>query len=202
MMLRAHPSDGFSYIELLVCTAIILILYALYLGPSSAAGQAKRKAECAQHLQQMHLSLALYAQEHNGTFPVRTDASSSEQPLSLLVPQYTSDTSVFICPAGRQAKLPEAQVFDNRRISYSYYMGVRADAGPSVPLVSDAQVDTTTVRPIGTPLFAEKRSATGGNHVQYGGNVLFADGHVESFPNRVTRDLDASAGVKLLNPKP
>src|SRR5579884_217411 len=100
MIVRSPQDRGFSYIELLICTAIVLILYALYLGPGSRAWEERRRAECAQRLEQMSLSLALFAQEHNGKFPSQADARSSDVPLSMLVPQYTSDTSVFICPAG------------------------------------------------------------------------------------------------------
>jgi prepilin-type processing-associated H-X9-DG protein len=202
MIFRSYRDCGFSYVELMVCTAIVLTLYAVYLGPSSRMGQEKRKADCAHRLEQLHLALALYAQEHGGVFPVTSGAHSSEQPLSVLVPQYTSDTSVFICPAGRQSELPAAQPFEDRRISYAYYMGVRSDAAPTMPLISDAQVSASATKHSGELIFDEHRSSTGGNHGPYGGNILFTDGHVESFANRVSQDLGVPSGVSLLNPKP
>jgi prepilin-type N-terminal cleavage/methylation domain-containing protein/prepilin-type processing-associated H-X9-DG protein len=196
-----HKPAGFSLVELLVCMAIILVAYVTVFSAGSEQGQARRKAACAANLEQMQIALSVYAAEHEKAFPVTPGATSSEVPLSELVPRYTSDTSIFVCPGSNTATLPGAQPFANRRISYAYYMGVTRDADASVPLVSDAQVNTNAKRR-GEPLFSLDGKGPGHNHRKYGGSVLFADGHVETWGPLTARDLPLTTGAVLLNPKP
>jgi prepilin-type processing-associated H-X9-DG protein len=196
-----RPNGGFSYIELLVSLAIIVILYAVFLGPSSRQMQEKRKAECSHQLQQIYLSITAYAADHDGAYPSVRGAMSPSQPLSLLVPKYTSDTSIFICPGSGDSALPGGQPFENRRISYAYYMGLHSDAGVQAPVLSDAQISSTPKRK-GDPLFATaKNEHPGNNHRTFGGNVIFADGHVETTDGLAPVDLPVPFGGTLLNPK-
>ena len=180
--------------------AIIMLLYYIMLGPGSQAGQARSKAACAANLAQMQASLSLFAAEHNGAFPIAAGATSSEGPLSQLVPHYTTDTSIFICPGSKNSALPSAEPFADRKISYAYYMGLRRDAPAETPLVSDAQIDSHPKRK-GDTLFSVNGKAPGNNHRAYGGSVLFVDGHVETAGAMATRDLTIPSGVVLLNPK-
>src|ERR1041385_3698614 len=92
---RARSTDGFSLIELLCTVAIILILYTLYFTGGSAQRQAKEKAHCQRNLENIYVALKTFTLDHNDAFPVATNASSSEAPLSLLVPRYTSVTEFF-----------------------------------------------------------------------------------------------------------
>jgi len=192
---------GFSLIELLVSVLIIMLMYFMMFGPASKYGQARRKTACAANLAQMHMALSLFAAEHDGTFPAVLGAASSEAPLSELVSKYTTDTSIFVCPGGNTAKLPGAQPFANRRISYAYYMGLKQNDSPDAPLVSDAQVNVHPKRQ-GDATFSTTGKAPGNNHRRYGGNVLFLDGHVETIDTMATHDLVIPSGVVLLNPKP
>ena len=194
---KAH---GFSLVELLVVMAIVLILYASMYGPSSASGQAKRRAQCAQQLQQMHLMLTLFAGEHDGAFPAAR-GSTSEGALSQLVPLYTTDTSVFICPGSGHAALPGAQPFADRRISYAYCAGLKRDADPAAMLVADALANTRA-KLNGDTLFSTNGHAPGNNHRTGGGNILFVDGHVEMSGAIAPRALPILPGATLLNPKP
>jgi prepilin-type processing-associated H-X9-DG protein len=192
---------GFTYVELLITTVIVCVLYLMVLGPGSALGQSRSKARCAAQLQQLHQCLAAYATEHNGAFPVITGATTSEAPLSTLVPLYTTDTSLFICPGSKDPGLPGAEPFANRRISYAYYMGLKSDAPPGTAVLSDAQA-TTAAKHSGEPLFSTNGAGPGNKHRSYGGNVLFTDGSVETYRAQATRDFPLPAGVTLLNPHP
>ena len=202
----AFRRGGFSFVELLVSLLIISVLYALYFGPGNNAIQAQRKSECARQLQQIAMVLNAYAADHNGAFPSVAGAKSPSEPLSLLVPQYTTDTSLFICPGGRDSALAPARPFAGRRISYAYYMGCRQPGGsPSAdaaeaPLLSDAQINANPKRR-GKPVFAASDRAPGNNHRGYGGNIVFIDGHRETAEPCGTRDLPVFPGIILLNPE-
>lgn len=196
-----HCPRGFSYIELLVCTALVGVAYLMLLGPGSAIGQSRSKEQCLEQLRKMHQSLSLYAAEHAGRFPVVAGATSSEPALSELVPLYTTDTSIFICPGSKDTALPGAQPFASGRISYAYYMGLTSASPGDSPLVSDAQA-TTSDKDQGEPLFSPDGRGPGNKHRKYGGNVLFVDGHAESFGPIAPRSLPVPARSTLLNPKP
>jgi prepilin-type processing-associated H-X9-DG protein/prepilin-type N-terminal cleavage/methylation domain-containing protein len=191
---------GFSLIELVISITIITIAYVMMFGAGSKYGQTRSKAACSANLAQMYMALSLYAAEHNGAFPTQAGATSSEAPLSELVPRYTTDTSIFICPGSRTSALPGAQPFADRRISYAYYMGLTRTSGPDIALASDAQADLQAKRK-GEALFSTTGSGPGCNHRGYGGNVLFVDGHVETGDALAPRDLPIPTGAVLLNPK-
>ena len=191
---------GFSLLELLISTLIIMLMYFMMFGPGSKYGQARRKAACAVNLAQMHMALSLFATEHDGAFPAVLGATTSETPLSELVPKYTTDTNIFICPGSNAPTLAGAQPFANRRISYAYYMGLKQTDSPNAPLASDAQVNVHPKRQ-GDAVFSDTSSAPGNNHRRFGGNILFLDGHVETGSTVATRDLPIPTGVVLLNPK-
>ena len=195
-----RKTHAFSLVELLVVMAIVLIAYASMYGPSSASGQAKRRAQCVQQLQQMHTMLALFAGEHDGAFPAAR-GPTSEGALSQLVPLYTTDTDVFICPGSGDSALPGAQPFADQRISYAYCAGLKRDADPGALLVADA-LASTRAKLSGDPLFSTTGHAPGNNHRTAGGNLLFVDGHVETSGSIAPRALPIPAGATLLNPKP
>ena len=201
-MAQKQAHSAFSYIELLIVTAIISILYAICLGPSSRVMQERRRADCARRLGQTYLALELYAKEHNGAFPSVPGSVTSDQPLNLLIPQYTTDTQGFICPASGHSDLPAAKPILGKQISYAYYMGQYRAESVGLPLMSDSQTTVIAVKIAGEPLFGEKRGRLGGNHGTYGGNILFTDGHVETCGLGAPRTLAPGAGVMLLNPRP
>ena len=166
---------GFSLIELLITLAVILILTTMYW--SNTANPERGKNACAQNLRKMHLVMEIYAKDNSDKFPVLTGARTAEEPLDRLVPHYTSDTSIFICPASRDSSLPSGESIRNRRISYAYYMG-RRPGGEQEVLMSDRQVDTQP-KEAGQFVFSQTGKSPGNNHRKNGGNFLFGDGHVD-----------------------
>jgi len=184
----------------MVVMVLVTVGYALMFGAGSKTMQTRNREQCVQQLQQMHTILMLYAAEHNGVFPQATGATS-ESALSQLVPVYTTDTSVFICPGSGRATLPPAKPFADRRISYAYCSGLTREAAPATPLVADALVNPSTLLK-GDALFSVDGSAPGNNHRALGGNVLFVDGHVEAVPPRAPNSLAIPSGATLLNPHP
>jgi prepilin-type processing-associated H-X9-DG protein len=189
-------------IELLAVAAILLIggfLVLRSLGGTSDA-QRKKKAECELNLQKIHIALQVFANAHAGCYPSNAAAVTSEDVLDLLVPKYTVDTSVFVCPASQDRPLASAESLKGQKISYAYYMGQRQSDASGL-LMSDRQIDTKP-RPAGQYAFSTTGKPPGNNHKKFGGNFLFCDGHVQSTAASVPFALDIPGGIVLLNPKP
>jgi prepilin-type processing-associated H-X9-DG protein len=190
-----------SLIELLIVMALILVLFVLYYNPGGFRYQRRAQKACEANLRTLHLVLEMYAGDHSGRYPALKSARTSEPVLSLLVPQWTSRTAPFICPGSRHRKLPEARPFADRRISYAYLMGLTNPVAQEVWLLTDSQVDTRARR-AGEPLFSTESRGLGANHRQFGGNVLFGDGHVDGSPAAARWDMPQPPGSIALNPKP
>jgi prepilin-type N-terminal cleavage/methylation domain-containing protein/prepilin-type processing-associated H-X9-DG protein len=191
---------GFSLIELLVVLALMIILTTMMWGFGSESHQRAAQRACRQNLEKIYVSLQIYANDFSGRLPATTNAQTSEEPLSLLVPHYTVDTSIFICPGSKDAPLPSGVSFANRKISYAFYMGQRPGDAQQ-PLMSDRQINTEP-KPTGDPVFSTNGKPPGNNHHKYGGNFLFGDGHVDLTPPQLAFSLVTTQGVVLLNPKP
>jgi prepilin-type processing-associated H-X9-DG protein len=192
---------GFSLLELFLVAVILFIVFTLFLSAGSKSGQEKRLAACQSNLQNIYAALRTYSQDNNGTLPAVPGAQTSEAPLSLLVPKYTTGSEFFICPGGRDKPLPDAQPFADRKISYAYYLGRTLEDGSAAPLVSDAQVDTAS-KTQGQIVFSPDGKKPGNNHNKFGGNFLFCDGNVQTTPARLAFPLPPATNVILLNPKP
>jgi prepilin-type processing-associated H-X9-DG protein len=180
---------------------IIFILFTLYISAGSKSAQEKRLAACQNNLQSIYAAFRTYAQDNSGTLPAIPGASTSEAPLSLLVPKYTTGTEFFICPGRPDKPLPDAQPFADKKISYAYYMGRTLSDGAEAPLASDAQVDTVP-KTQGQTVFSLDGRKPGNNHNKFGGNVLFSDGSVQYTVSRLAFPLPLATNVVLLNPKP
>jgi prepilin-type N-terminal cleavage/methylation domain-containing protein/prepilin-type processing-associated H-X9-DG protein len=190
---------GFSLIELLLVVAIILVLATLYWGPNKKGSRQRAvMGACQKNLETLYIPMQLYANDHAGKFPLEAGARNSEEALAPLVPRYTSDTSVFICPGSKDSKLPSGESFRKRRISYAYYMG-RGPTNSSDAIITDRQVDSLP-KPAGGALFSASGKPPGNNHGQLGGNLLFGDGHVEQSPPQSRFALPIASGDVLLNP--
>ncbi len=190
---------GFSLIELMIVAVLILILSAMMYGRGSSNRQKQLKQECSHNLDKVYVAMQIYANDHFGYFPGLPGAKTSDEALDLLVPRYTADTSIFICPGSKDPTPPAAESIRNRKISYAYYMG-RDLKTPAEPLMSDRQVDTAS-RPAGVPAFSTDGKPPGNNHHKYGGNFLFCDGAVIASPAAPTMSMTFTQGVVLLNPR-
>jgi len=199
---RVSGSDraGFSLIELLVVMALMLIMATMMYGFGSPSRQRAEKKACQQNLSKIYVAMQIYATDYAGKLPVNTNAETSEEALYVLVPRYTADTSIFICPGGRDSALPEGASIRKRKISYAYYMGAHFNDAQQV-LMSDRQVNTLP-KNAGDEAFSTTGKPPGNNHHKYGGNFLFGDGHMEMTPARVPFSLATNPGVVLLNPRP
>ena len=191
---------AFTLIELLVTMILILLMYFLLFSAGSKPYQERQKILCQKNLQSVHVALKIYAADHQEHFPANGAASVAEEPLSLLVPTCTTDTAIFTCPGSGDRTLPSGEPFASRRASYAYCMGLKAGAGPRQWLVSDRQVNALAKK-AGDPLFSSNGKPPGNNHRQFGGNLLFCDGHLESSPPAASQELSIPEGGTLLNPR-
>ncbi len=183
------PHAGFTLVELLVAMFIAVALYAVVVGPGRAQVEKQKLAKCAENLRKLHLTVTLYANEHDGEFPTGAGAANADEVFAGLVPRYTSDRSLFTCPATSHS---------DGRVGYAFVAGLRRESA-SAMLASDAQVNAEPKRH-GARLFADEEGSRAGNHGKAGGNLLFADGHVETVGTVAPRDFLFSKGTQLLNP--
>ena len=198
--LRVSRARGFSLLELFLVVVIIFVLFTLYFSSGSKSYQTRKLADCERNLQNIYVAFRTYSQENQGALPVIAGAQSSEAPLSLLVPRYTTGAGFFICPGSKDKPLPDAKPFANRKISYAFYMGRKLADGSSKPLMSDAQVDTLP-KDTGQLVFSPDGKPPGNNHDKFGGNILFCDGNVQSSPPKAAFNLPTGPDIVLLNPK-
>jgi prepilin-type N-terminal cleavage/methylation domain-containing protein len=196
---RLSTTAAFSLIELLVVLAVLVILTTLYWNH----GPSKRDIDltaCRQNLEKIYLATEIYARDNSEKYPVTTNAHTSEDALALLVPHYTSDTSVFLCPASGDSPLPAGKSFRDWKISYAYYMG-RRSSDVDTALMSDEQVNSFS-KNAGDTVFSDNGKPPGNNHGKGGGNFLTCSGGVISSGDNAPFPLNLTAPVVLLNPKP
>jgi prepilin-type processing-associated H-X9-DG protein len=198
--LRCRCSSAFSLVELLIVIALVVVVWALWFSDLSRSHEDSEAAKCSDNLQKIFLAAQIYDNDY-GAFPRATNARTSEAALGLLVPRYTSDRSIFICPASRDFDIPSTAPLAKYKISYAYYMGRNTNSGSSDFLMSDRQINTLS-KNSGDQVFSITGKAPGNNHSKYGGNVLFCDGNVQDIPARAPFSLAFSNGIVLLNPKP
>ena len=182
---RVKLSPGFSLVELIVTLALMIVLAVMLFGFSSAKRQRTAKQLCGDNLQKIFLALQIYANDSCGNFPVVTNST---------------DTSIFICPGGRDSAIPDSESLRKHKISYAYFMGRRSDQ-PQGLLASDRLIDLAAKRS-GEPIFSANGKSPGNNHHKYGGNFLLSDGSVEASPALLSMPALTTNGIVLLNPKP
>jgi type II secretory pathway pseudopilin PulG len=185
-------------LELLVTVALIMILTVMTTGYLTTSSREKAMASCQNNLQKIYLALNIYKSDNNA-FPFIKDATTSAQPLSLLVPKCTTMTEIFICPLSKDEALPEAESFAKRRISYSYYMGLSTNTDSAAIIASDAQVDNAPKKR-GQPVFSSDGSKPGNNHGDKGGNLITCAGEMVVSGPKASRDFSFPPEVRLLNP--
>ena len=191
---------GFSLLELLVVLFLLVVLSVIVDNRFGATDRQRALAGCRNNLQKIYLALTIYENDNRGAFPFLKDASSPAGPLSLLVPKSTTVTEMFICPGSKDKPLPEAEAFDQRKISYAYYSGYTTNDDAGAIIVSDAQVDAAPKNQ-GQQLFSADGKKPGNNHGKDGGNFLSRGGDVTASGPKASRDMRFPTGVRLLNPE-
>ena len=191
---------AFSLIELLITMAFIIVLYTMMFGFGAKQNQLRQKAKCRNNLQKAYVSLQIYANDSRRMFPIVTNAMTSETALGVLVPRYSADNSIFICPGSKDKKLSPDKSLTKARISYAYYMGL-SETNASAALMSDRQLNTKA-KALGELAFSDTGKKPANNHHKYGGSFLFGDGAIHSSAPVLTIPLPLTNNITLLNPQP
>jgi prepilin-type N-terminal cleavage/methylation domain-containing protein/prepilin-type processing-associated H-X9-DG protein len=195
---KSNRKAGFSLIELLMVVLIIALLSALVWGALGGNKEKSKLVSCQQNLQKIHISMQIYANDSGNRYPIVPGALSSEQALSPLVPKYSADTSIFICPGVDDSPSVNNDPLSKQHISYAYYMG-RTPGDAQTVLMSDAQVNSLS-KNSGQQIFSATGKPPGNNHKKAGGNFLFSDGHADSTISGAPFSLVLTQGVVLLHP--
>ena len=196
---RGNRLNGFSLIEMLITLALLLIMVVMWHGFGSRSNQERQKKACQKNLLTTYVALEIFANEHDGRFPLVPDARSSEDALALLVPHYTVATDKLVCPGSKDDSIPPATPLAGQRISYTYFMG-RTLNDKDVVVMSDRLLDTAPKSP-GQAVFSSNGKPPGNNHHQYGGNFLLCDGEVRSAGTNISFALTTTPNVTVLNPR-
>src|SRR6266540_1692905 len=93
---------GFSLMELIIVLGLLIVLVVLMFNASSRSFQRQQKSACEKNLQTVYVALEIFANENTNAFPIKPNARTSEEPLSLLWPKYTSVAEAFICPGTKE----------------------------------------------------------------------------------------------------
>jgi hypothetical protein len=176
-----------------------MIVMSLYWGSGSASQQKAKQEVCRKNLQKIFIAMQIYAQDQHDKFPSVPSASTAEEALDLLVPRYTADTTIFICPGSSDSDLASGESIRKRTISYAYYMG-RLPTDGQEALMSDRQVDTSP-KGAGQLAFSSTGKSPGNNHGKFGGVFLFCDGTARLVPAALPFAVNQSTQVVLLNPR-
>jgi prepilin-type N-terminal cleavage/methylation domain-containing protein/prepilin-type processing-associated H-X9-DG protein len=205
---------GFTLIELLVVIAIIAILAAILFPVFAQARDKARSASCQSNLKQFSLSVLMYAQDYDETFPI-WERLEQAKPLRVtrwdqVILPYVKNIEIYHCPTQKRWAGAVSTYGYNRQLGE---LVDRSKANPftaipaGYPLAgvpSPAQVillydaDPEGLRPFASgnahPWF---RVASRAYHLDNtfsqrhgdGDNIAFTDGHVKWYQTQSINDL-------------
>jgi len=132
--------NGFTFLELMISMALILVLMAL-LSPMLLRGRdSARRAACMSNLSQLGGALHLYAQDYDGRFPV------AQNDWTVTAQVYSKNRNVYVCPSeptesrerfqpGATAKAASGEPLIYS--SYSYRAGLANDDPAEEPVSTE-----------------------------------------------------------------
>jgi len=96
---------GFNLLELLVVSAMVMLLAAILVPATERAKEITRKMVCATNLRQLGVALRIYAANNEGWYPVEDTCGNPQCALiGELYDQYVSQRDMFYCPSADQVE--------------------------------------------------------------------------------------------------
>jgi len=191
---RANTS-GFTLIELLVVICVIAVLAAVLLPAHSGPSRATRVV-CMSHLKQIDLGFYLYAEDYGGKFPMQVSVmnggtmefiySGHAFPHFEKLRKYMNESQPFtmlVCPSdkSRQAAT-NYEALNDMNVSYFLNADACHTNNPSQTFFAGDRNLKSNGQTVGPGLLMVATNVdlnwSGELHLR-GGNLAFADGHVE-----------------------
>ncbi|MBV9657689.1 MAG: type II secretion system protein [Verrucomicrobia bacterium] len=184
---------GFTLIELLVVITIIILLAGLAVGVVPQALEKANQVQCLSNARQVNLALRLFADDHDGNFPVNaanggsdftpkdaSPASSSNDAFKTLFPAYAKQEKLFYVGKSKwcNTSAPDEnfttveQCLKAGENDYSYVRGLNTTSDPNLPVVFNGLAGDGT-----SPYYVTDKTKPGG---VWGGRkaiVVYVDGH-------------------------
>jgi prepilin-type N-terminal cleavage/methylation domain-containing protein/prepilin-type processing-associated H-X9-DG protein len=191
MLVAKAKTSGFTLIELFVVLAMLAVLYVLLY--SAKVGGGSNFARCGSHLKQIGIGYMMWADDHDGKFPAQISITNNGA-MELDSSGYASlqfrslskylrnNLDVFVCPADKTRHVV-TNFNDLRDENVSYFINVDATAdNPSHTILAgdrNLSADGQVVKPGFFELTTNLDMSWTREMHWRGGNLLFADGHVQ-----------------------
>jgi hypothetical protein len=167
---------GFSLLELIVVTMIIMILLMLFWASVKGVNRLAGNVACANNQFQIGVALYYYLNDHGGLYPGSTRSSgpayTSGHCLGALYPQYMPTTKIFCCTGEKRT----VRKVGNALVGATYIMdaGTNPGADGGIPITPDIE------RALMVCGGSNAYDCVDNHSYIEGACVLFADNHVES----------------------
>ncbi len=204
MTSERRRTRAFSFTELLVIVAVILLLCAAFLSGLANSTQRSRRIRCTSNLKQIGLAEKTWALANSDQYPSVVSVSlggAKESVAAGEVFRYFQVMSnematprVLICPADTRTYSTNFSNLSRRNISY--FVGLDAnDTTPQMFLIGDHNLTNSTLGPSRILLISSNTPARWDHRLhRFQGNVGLADGSVQQFTSSRLNEAAAGSG--------
>lgn len=176
---------AFTLLELLIVIAIIGILAAVAMPVYQVAMRNGKMNGAMQHARQIGLALRIYANDHDGNYPLKKndydeDIVTSNDAFRSLIPAYLDNERVFTAPGSKAGGTADnkmetpAEMLQPGENHWAYISGLSSTSNSNWPLI----VDHTN----GSGKYTKKETELGGTWVGTNAIVVNTDGSARMVP--------------------